>query len=35
LSVPAVFQSPWEKLLLLLTERIITTAADYVARDDE
>jgi hypothetical protein len=34
LTVPAVFQGPWEKLLLVLTERIITTAADYVARDD-
>jgi hypothetical protein len=34
LSVPAVLQGLFEKFLLLLTERIITTAADYVARDD-
>ena len=35
LSVPAVFQTPWENFLLLLTKRIITIAADYVARDDK
>jgi hypothetical protein len=34
LSVPAIFQVPWEKFLLVLTELIVTTAGDYVARDD-
>jgi hypothetical protein len=34
LNVPAVFQGPLEKLLFVLTELIVTTAADYIARDD-
>jgi hypothetical protein len=32
--VPAVLQGPWEAFLLVLTRLVITTAADYVARDD-